>query len=97
MDCTNPASDPIYHPKAGERFALIAKAQNNLEYEGKLWHERLAHANEKAVAELGKNEKTGVNLNIAPDEVACAECTQAKLPASSKKYPLVPTGTKLAN
>jgi hypothetical protein len=92
------ASDPIYHPKDDERLALTAKAQNNFKYEGKkLWHERLAHANEKAVAALGKNEKNGINLNIAPDEVACAKCTQAKLPASSKTYPLVPSGTKIGD
>jgi Integrase core domain len=89
------ASDPKCHPKDGESFALTATAQNNFKYKGKkLWHERLAHADEKAVAELGKNEKTGVNLNIAHDEVACAECTQAILPPSSKTYPLVPSGTK---
>jgi hypothetical protein len=34
-------------------------------------------------------------LNIAPDEVACAECPQERLPASSKTYPLVPSDTKI--
>jgi Integrase core domain len=93
---TDRASDLIDLPKDGERYSLTGKAQNNFKYEGKkLRHETLAHANEKAVAELGNIEKTGVNLNIAPDEVACAECTQVKLPASSKTCPLVPSGTKI--
>jgi hypothetical protein len=49
----------------------------------------------KVVAELGKVEMTGENLKSAPDEVACAECVQAKLPASSMNHSLVPEGTKI--
>jgi glutamate-1-semialdehyde aminotransferase len=41
----------------------------------------MGHANQKVVAELGKFEKTGVNLKSTRDEVACAECVKAKLPA----------------
>jgi Integrase core domain len=36
-----------------------------------------------------------VNLKSAPDEVACAECVQAKLPASSMIHSMVPEGTEI--
>jgi hypothetical protein len=89
-------SDPIYHPKSGERFALTAAAQKYFTYEGnKLWHERMGHADHKVVAELGKVDITGVNLKSAPDEEACAECVQAKKHASSMNHSLVPEGTKI--
>jgi hypothetical protein len=66
-------SDPIYHPKSGESFALTAAAQKSFTYEGnKLWHERMGHANHKVVAERGKVETTGVNMKSASNEVACA-------------------------
>jgi hypothetical protein len=42
-----------------------------------------------------ESRKTCVNLKSAPDEVACAECVQAKLPASSTNHSLVPEGTKI--
>jgi hypothetical protein len=41
----------------------------------------MGQANQKVVAELGKVEKRVVNLKSTRDEVACAECVQAKLPA----------------
>jgi Integrase core domain len=43
----------------------------------------------------GKCRKTYVNLKSAPDEVACAEYVQAKLPACSMNHSLAPEGTKL--
>jgi hypothetical protein len=55
----------------------------------------MGHANHKVVAELGKVEKAGVNLKSVPDEVACAECVQEKIPASSMNHSLVPEGTKI--
>jgi hypothetical protein len=36
-----------------------------------------------------------VNLKSVPDEVACAECVQAKIPASSMNHSLVPEGIKI--
>jgi hypothetical protein len=50
---------------------------------------------DKVVADLGKVEKTCVNLKSAPDDVAWAECVQAKLPASSMNHSLGPEGTKI--
>jgi Integrase core domain len=89
-------ADPTCHPKSVESLALTAAAQKSFTYEGKkLWHERLGHANHRVVAELGKIAKTGVNLKSAPDDVACAECVQAKSPASSMNQSLVPEGTKI--
>jgi hypothetical protein len=87
---------PIYNPKSGESFALTAAAQKSFTYEGKkLWHERMGHTNHKVVTELGKVEKAGVNLKSVPDEVAGADCVQAKLSASSMKHSLLPEGTKI--
>jgi hypothetical protein len=36
-----------------------------------------------------------LNLKSAPDEAACAECVQAKFPASSMNHSLVPEGTRI--
>jgi hypothetical protein len=57
-------ADPMYHPKQGESFALTAVAEKSFTYEGKkLWRERMGHAYHKVVAELGRTEKAGANLN----------------------------------
>jgi hypothetical protein len=57
----------------------------------------MGHANHKVVAELGKVEKTGVNMKSAPYKVAFAECVQAILPASPMNHSLVPEGTKIGD
>jgi Integrase core domain len=89
-------SDPIHHPKSGESFAFTAAAHKSFTYEGKkLRHEWMGHANHKVFAELGKVQKPGVNLKSAPDDEACVECVEAKLPASSMNHSLVQEGTKL--
>jgi Integrase core domain len=86
--------DLMYHPRNGASFALTAEISTG---EGKqLWHERMGHANDKAIAQLSKQQdRTGVNLSSKPDTVSCGECVQAKLPASSMTKSLVPPDTKV--
>jgi hypothetical protein len=86
--------DPMYHPRNCASYALTAEISTR---EGKqLWHERMGHANDKVISQLSKQQdRTGVNLSSTPDTVACGECVQAKLPASSMTKSLVPPDTKV--
>jgi hypothetical protein len=86
--------DPMFHPRNCASYALTAEISTR---EGKqLWHERMGHANDEVISQLSKQQdRTGVNLSSMPDTVACGECVQAKLPASSMTKPLVPPDTKV--
>jgi Integrase core domain len=86
--------DPIYQSKSDESFALAAAAQKYLTKERSCgtngWGMLVT-----SCRRTGKIGKPDVNLKSAPDEVACAGCVQAKLPASSMNHSLVPEGTKI--
>jgi hypothetical protein len=71
--------DPMYHPRNSASYALTAEISTR---EGKkLWHERMRHANDKAITQLSKQQdRTGVNLSSKPDTVSCGECVQANSP-----------------